>query len=183
MSRRLGILIRDLVEALVLAVLLYVGLQLVVQNSVVEGHSMEPNFADRELLLVNKLAYRWAPPSRGDVIVFYAPDAPGKEFIKRVIGLPGEVVEIRGGLVHLNGRVFSEPWEPITDRMPFGPYRVPEGQVFVLGDNRPNSNDSRTWGGDGGALSLSSVVGKVWLRLWPRDRWGVVHAASPAAGH
>lgn len=140
---------------------------------------MEPNFVDRQWLLVNKLAYRFGKPRRGDVIVFDAPEGPEKEFIKRVIGLPGETVTIRGGGVSIDGRPIAEPWLPRRDRAGFGPFTVPSDHYFVLGDNRPNSNDSRTWGQHGAALRRDKIIGKAWLSVWPRQAWGVVDAGGP----
>lgn len=176
---RAGALLRDLVEALVLAAVLFLVLQFALQNTIVEGSSMEPNFVDREWLLVNKLAYRLGEPKRGDVIVFHAPEAEGKEFIKRVIALPGETVRIRNGAVYVDDRPLEEEWAPIKDTSAFGPFTVPEGQLFVLGDNRPTSNDSRTWNGAGGGLDQAQVIGKAWLVVWPREAWGFVRSDSP----
>lgn len=171
-------MLRDILEAVLLAAVLYAVLQFAVQNTIVEGSSMVPNFADQEWLLVNKLAYRWATPQRGDVIVFYAPEQAKKEFIKRVIGLPGETVEIRGGVVRIDGRPLAEPWAPVADRSSFGPFHVPAGEYFMLGDNRPSSNDSRSWGVTGAGLASDRIIGKAWLRLWPRERMGFISAAA-----
>jgi signal peptidase I len=178
-SVRAGALLRDILEAVVLAAVLFFVLQFVFQNTIVEGQSMEPNFVDRQWLLVNKLAYRFGAPARGDVIVFDAPEGEDKEFIKRVIGLPGESVTMRDGVVAINSRPIAEPWLPRRDGTHFGPFIVPPNQYFVLGDNRPNSNDSRTWGHVGAALAADRIVGKAWLSIWPRQVWGVVHADGP----
>jgi signal peptidase I len=137
---------------------------------------MEPNFVDGQRLLVNKLAYRWSVPERGDVIVFHAPERPGKDFIKRVIALPGDKVAIKDGQVLVNDEEFTEPWRPIVAAGSFGPYVVPEGHYFVLGDNRPNSNDSRAWSQ---ALPASAVVGEVVLSIWPAELIGPVSASGP----
>jgi len=179
-SVRAGAVLRDILEAAVLAAVLFVVLQFALQNTIVEGASMEPNFIDREWLLVNKLAYRWSDPARGDVIVFDSPETEDKEFIKRVIGLPGETVAIRRGAVHIDGRPIDEPWRPIRDAGSYGPFTVPDGSYFVLGDNRPNSNDSRTFNGVGGALPRAAIVGKAWLVVWPFAAWGFVQADGPS---
>lgn len=176
---RVGAVIRDIVEAAVLAVMLFLVLQFAFQNTIVEGSSMEPNFVDREWLLVSKLSYRLSEPRRGDVIVFWAPDQESKEFIKRIVGLPGETVTVRKGTVLIDDRPLDEPWAPILDGTSFGPYRVPDGQYFVLGDNRPKSNDSRTWNGSGGALEGDRIIGKAWLSVWPPETWGLVAGRSP----
>ena len=179
---RLGAVARDILEAILLAVILFGLLQLGLQNTIVDGPSMEPNFVNQQWLLVNKLAYRRAEPRRGDVIVFRAPDGSGKEFIKRVIALPGETVALRHGRVFIDGAEIPETWSPRRDNSAFGPYVVPPGQLFVLGDNRPNSNDSRTWVPDGSGLDRGRIIGRAWLSIWPTNRWGrVAHVRSAPA--
>jgi signal peptidase I len=173
---RLGAALRDILEAVVLAVAIFVALQFVIQNTVVEGNSMEPNFVDGERLLVNKLGYRFSEPQRGDVIVFHAPGYENKDFIKRVIGLPGDSIAIRDGLVSVNGQVLDEPWLPAVGLDSYGPYTVPDEQYFVMGDNRPHSNDSRSWEQ---ALPRENIVGKVWLSVWPLEAWGIVGTDRP----
>jgi signal peptidase I len=182
---RLGALLRDLIEAAVLALVLFLVLQFALQNTIVEGSSMEPNFVDREWLLVSKIAYRIGEPQRGDVIVFHSPEEPEKDFIKRLIAFPGERVEMREGRTLIDGQPLDEPWAPSFDTTRFGPFEVPEGQYFVLGDNRARSNDSRSWNqGAGAGLASDQVVGKAWVSVWPRETWGVVKADAPgpAAG-
>ena len=188
LASRLGGFLRDLIEAVVLAVVLFFALQYVVQNTVVEGSSMHPNFVNREHLLVNKLAYRRSEPMRGDVVVFRSDEPSGKEFIKRVIGLPGDTVELREGAVYIDGQPLAEPWLPIVDESDFPPYQVPLGHYFVLGDNRANSNDSRVFGTGYGtqgfeehAVPEQLIVGKVWLSVWPMDTWGIVEAGGQTA--
>ncbi|MBK7779980.1 MAG: signal peptidase I [Ardenticatenia bacterium] len=183
LGQRIGTLVRDILEAAVLAVGLFLALQYSLQNTVVEGDSMEPNFVDRQWLLVSKLAYRNHPPERGDVIVFHAPDQPGQDFIKRVVGLPGETVRLQQGRVSIDGRLLPEPWSPRFDSEDFGPYTVPPDSVFVLGDNRRVSNDSRRWEGIGAALANRQIVGEAWLTVWPPELWGSANpvAASAAA--
>lgn len=171
---------RELREAVGLALIVFLALTFALQHAVVEGESMLPNFERGERLLVNKLAFRWRAPARGDVVVFHAPGGLNKEFIKRVVGLPGERVEIRDGLVYVNGQLLDEPWQPIRDHTAFPPYVVPPGQVFVLGDNRPNSNDSRTWGG---GLPIQRIVGRAWLCIWPPERFGLVARPRRSTGH
>lgn len=178
LGQRLGRLARDLLEAVALAAVLYLALQISLQNTVVEGNSMEPNFVDRQWLLVNKLAYRWSLPERGDVVVFHAPELPGQDFIKRVVGLPGEEVAIRQGRVYIDGRLLAEPWGPRFDDEDFGPLTVPAGSVFVLGDHRRVSNDSRRWEGTGAALSQEAIIGEAWLSVWPPTLWGAANAAA-----
>ena len=176
---KLGSILRDVLEAVALAAVLFLVLQFVIQNTVVDGPSMEPNFHDRQWVLVNKLAYRWSEPQRGDVIVFEAPDASGKEFIKRVIALPGETVSLREGQVRIDGVPLNEPWLPLADHSAFGPYTVPDGAVFVLGDNRPQSNDSRSWLGGSSALDSERIIGKAFVSIWPTEAWGIIKTDSP----
>ena len=169
-------LLKELAETAVLALVIFVMLRLVVQNFRIEGHSMEPNLHDGQFLIVDKVSYRLHEPQRGDVIVFLAPPTPGKDFIKRVIGLPGEKVEIREGVVLIDGRPFTEPYVAYVGSRSWGPQRVKPGELFVLGDNRPSSNDSRQWG----MLPREKVIGKAWLSYWPPQQWGFVPHVSYA---
>lgn len=143
-----------------LAIFFFVYIFLV-QPHRVKGDSMLPNFLDGELLLTEKIAYRFGTPQRGDVIVFRA---PGKnvDFIKRIIGLPGESVRIEDGVVYVNGNKISEPYETQTTQGN-ETIIVPFEQYFVLGDNRGASSDSRSFG----TISVDSLRGKVWLVYWP----------------
>jgi signal peptidase I len=182
-SHRIGAVVRDLLEAVGLAVILFVGLQLLVQNTVVKGVSMVPNYTSDQRLLVSKLTYRLREPQRGDVIVFHAPGLTAEDFIKRIIGLPGETVSMRNGITYINGKPLPEPWSPVPDLTPFGPFTVPPGDYFVMGDNRPNSNDSRTWQVGGEALTRDRIVGPVWISVWPPAAWGVARADGPGPVH
>ncbi|GIQ68668.1 signal peptidase I [Xylanibacillus composti] len=143
--------------------------------TVVSGPSMEPNFYDKERLIVNKIIYDIREPRRGEVIVFHAPEH--KDFIKRIIALPGETVQVDGDRIYINGQLLDEPYieEEIAkakangmryNRLAdFSPTEVPEGTVFVLGDNRPNSKDSRF--GDVGFIAYDQIVGRADLVFWP----------------
>lgn len=130
---------------------------------------MEPSFVDKEFVLVNRLAYRFGQPAQGDVIVFSLPNDPNKEYIKRVIGLPGDRVEISGRQVIVNGEVLFEPYIA-ADPLYTGSWTVPEGSLFVLGDNRNNSTDSHVWG----PVDMNHAIGKAMLIYWPPERWGLV---------
>jgi signal peptidase I len=140
----------------------------------VEGTSMMPALQDQERVFINKFLYRFGLGNveRGDTVVFWFPGDPTKSFIKRIIGLPGDTVDVRGGVVYLNGRPLAEPYVPeeYRDRGSVGPVRVPEGQFFVLGDHRSSSNDSRNWG----PVPKDSIYGKAVFAYWPLDRLGVV---------
>ncbi len=160
--------VREVVEAVIIAVLLFALLQSTVQNTVVEGHSMEPNLADGQRLLVNKVAYWIGEPQRGDIVVIESPEGTGKKLIKRIIGLPGEAVEIRRGRVYIDGEPLLEPYHPYLGSRSYPPRRVGPDEYFVLGDNRDSSGDSRVWG----TVSRDRLIGRAWISLWPPDRWG-----------
>ena len=165
----------------VIAVAVFIGLRVTVQTFVVIGTSMQPNFWDEQRLLVSKVVYRLHTPERGDVVIFRPPRNPDVPYIKRIIGLPGEYVEMKDGqvLIHQpDGNVIelNEPYikEPairnhVSDI-------IPEGEYFVLGDNRNDTNDSRNgWMADGDA-----IIGKAWLSIWPPDLWGMAANYPPA---
>ena len=166
----------DVIETLLLSVILFLGINAVTARIRVDGSSMEPTLHNGEFIVVNKLAYRFGNPQTGDVIVFHFPRDPEQEYIKRVIGLPGDQVEIVDRLVFLNGSPIQEPY--IAAPPNYGPasWSVPEGSLFVLGDNRNNSSDSRTWG----TVPLEYVVGKAFLVYWPPTDWGIIEHISPA---
>ncbi|MFQ5855012.1 MAG: signal peptidase I [Anaerolineae bacterium] len=160
-------LLRDIVEAGAMALFLFVLLQATVQNTVVEGQSMEPNLMDGQRLLVNKLAYRFGEPARGDIVVIKSPRGTREKLIKRIVGLPGEMIELRGGRVYINGRQIEEYYHPNVGMRPFPPTVIPPDHYFLLGDNRDHSGDSRVWG----SVSNDLIIGRVWVSLWPPDRW------------
>jgi signal peptidase I len=139
--------------------------------------SMEPTLKIGDRVLVNKLSYQWSDIERGDLIVFARPDLPAgaeaavKDLIKRVVGLPGETIEARDGEIYVDGRKISEPYLPsgsISDNLP--PTEVPAGKVFVMGDNRGNSRDSRILG----PIDLDSVHGRAFVRIWPVGELGLL---------
>jgi signal peptidase I len=158
------LLMRDLVFALLVAALFVV---FVVQPVKVEGTSMLPRLHDGERIFVNKLVYyHWPKLDRGDIVVFWFPDDPDKSYIKRVIGLPGEIVEVRGGRIQINGQELNEPYlDPQLNvgRMTLAPALVKPHYYFVMGDNRDNSSDSRIWG----QVPEKYIYGKALLRYWP----------------
>lgn len=176
--------IREVGETIILTLVIFFLIQTVIRNFRVVGTSMVNNLHDGQYLIIDKLSYSplvanllgLGGPQRGDVIVFEPPNRPGEDYVKRIIGLPGEKVEIRAGQVYINGRPLAEPFQPLpgTYTMP-NPVIVPEGQVFVLGDNRNNSNDSHNWG----TLPLDKIVGRAWLSYWPPDEWGVIPRDEP----
>lgn len=150
------------------AVLVFLALQLwVVQGYRVYGSCMEPNLCTGERLLGSKLALLQGI-HRGDVVVFRPPHQPDTAYVKRVIGLPGEVIEIRHSRVFIDGRELKEPYLQRAWHDDRPPQRIGADRVFVLGDNRDNSNDSRMWG----ELPIRNISAKAWLRYWPPERIG-----------
>lgn len=134
---------------------------------------MEPNFEEGQRVLVNKVVYSFHEPERGDVIIFHPPpphDSKTTPFIKRIIGLPGETIEIKNGAVYVNGSQLHEPYIDEPPSYTFPEYKIPEDNYFVLGDNRNKANDSHT----GWTVPRQNIIGKAWLSIWPPDRWGVV---------
>lgn len=193
-----GRAVREIVETLLLAALIFFAVRLVVLNFKVDGASMLPNLQNEEMLLVNKNAYRsfdfdwipgvaagdddsgddgfypFSPPERGDIVVFDPPAQSNKPYIKRIIGLPGETVTFGGGSVFVNGTLLEEPY--IIEETDCEPRRevcevlVPDGEIFVLGDNRTNSSDSRVFG----PVPVGNVIGKAWFAYWPPANAGLV---------
>jgi signal peptidase I len=161
--------LRDIFFAAVTAILIVV---FVVQPVKVEGTSMQPHLADQERIFVNKFVYHFSEISRGDIVVFWFPKDPTKSFIKRVIGLPTERVEIRRGEVFINGTRLVEPYvrPAYFDYSSVGPLVVAEGSYFVLGDHRNSSNDSRNWG----FVPKENIFGKAVFRYWPVTKLGVI---------
>jgi len=139
----------------------------------VQGASMEPLLHDEERIVVNKFVYRFRSVERGDVVVFWYPRDPSVSFIKRVVGLPGDVVEIRQGVLHVNGRRVEEHYVAgrFRDGDDYPPTEVRRGYYFVLGDHRNSSNDSRSWG----EVPERYIYGKAFFRFWPLGRLGLIH--------
>jgi signal peptidase I len=159
----------DILETLVLSVVLFVGINYITARIRVDGSSMEPTLHSGQLVLVNRLAYKLGEPGRGDVIVFYFPRDPDQEYIKRLVGLPGDYVQIQEGQVLVNGTPLDEPYIAAPPAYT-GEWQVPEGQYFVLGDNRNNSSDSHQWG----MVPTEFVIGKALAIYWPPTDWQIV---------
>ena len=195
---RAGKFVWELIQTVALTLLIFLAMRAVIQNFKVEGTSMEPTLRSNEFLIVNKATYTrvdgtpiervissrepgapvflFGEPSRGDIVVFRFPAQPDKDFIKRIIGVPGDTIEIRNGRVILNGTPQDEPYisrEPSYDT----PRTVvPPGNYFVLGDNRPNSSDSHVWG----FVPADNLIGKAWFAYWPPSDWGPLGQAAYA---
>jgi signal peptidase I len=189
---RIGLVLWDITQTVGLALLIFFSIRVVAQNFKVEGASMEPTLHNGQFLIILKAAYaridgtplerlvvRSSPngapvflfggPERGDIAVFRSPTPPERDFIKRVVAVPGDLIEVRDGRVYLNGELQTEPYirGPANYQSP--PQVVPRGEYFVLGDNRSNSSDSHVWG----FLPAANLIGKAWLTYWPPQQWGV----------
>lgn len=159
----------DVLETLVLAVVLYFGINAVSARVRVDGFSMRPTLQDGEYILINKLAYKLGEPMRGDIVVFVFPVNPEEDLIKRIIGLPGDTITVQDGVLSINGVVVNEPYisaPPAYD----GTWQVSEGELFVLGDNRNDSRDSHQWG----LLPVENVIGRAVLIYWPPEEWRII---------
>lgn len=168
-------LTREILIAALIIVALFLALRFTLQSYEVKGSSMEPNIYEGQYFLVNKAVYFFRSPHRGDVVVCHRPikseDVYIKSedvYIKRVIGLPGETIEITKGKVYINGEPLEEPYleEFMHD---YHRCEIPDNHYFVLGDNRDGSSDSRAWG----PVPEGYIVGKAWLCYWPSSEWGL----------
>jgi len=195
-------LIRELIETVLLALLIFLVLQFSVQNFRVEGSSMQPTLTEGQYLLVNKIVYLrisreslanllpWVDgdeneslfafhqPERGAVIVFHFPRDPARDFVKRVIGVPGDVVEIQRGKVLVNGVALDEPYITRLDTRTIGRLTVPPDSFYVLGDNRRASNDSRDWG----FVPVENVIGRAWVSYWPPENFNILSVFTQPLG-
>ena len=172
--RRGNIAILDALEPVVLAFAIFMMVYLFLfQPHKVDGNSMYPNFHDREYILTDKISYQRGDPQRGDVVVFHAPPPYTSDFIKRIVGMPGETVMVQAGYVYVNGQKLQEMYLPdtyATTEKSFlregVPYKIPDSYYMVFGHNRGYSSDSREWG----PISKKAIVGKAMFRYWPMDR-------------
>lgn len=176
-ERRSGALrfILDIVETLILSVVLFAVINAVSARIRVDGASMQPTLETGEFVIVNKLAYMLGKVQIGDVIVFHFPRDPEQEYIKRVIGLPGDKVTVQDGIVSVNGQPLDEDYIAAPPAYE-STWEVPSDSLFVLGDNRNNSSDSHNWG----PVPLDYVVGKAVFVYWPPTRWGMLEEPSTA---
>jgi len=163
-------IVREVIETAIMTVVIFLLVRMAFQNFRIEGQSMEANLHHGQFLIVSKLVYYLHPPERGDVVVFHSPQNPRKDFIKRVVGLPGEDVEMREGAVYVNGVRVHETYISNPGNRSWGPEVVGEFEYFVLGDNRANSSDSRSWG----MLDGDAIIGKAWVSYWPPRTLGPV---------
>jgi len=160
--------LREVLIVIAVAIAVFVVSRTAIQSFVIVGISMEPSFEEGQRLLINKAVYRFREPARGDVIVFHPPHNQ-PDYIKRIIALPGDTVEIKGEAVYVNGSQLYEPYieDPPSYTLP--QTEIPDNNYFVLGDNRNNSNDSHNdW-----TVKRKDIIGKAWLSIWPPSEWGL----------
>lgn len=161
-----------LIIVIAVAAALFIN-NVIIINSYVPSGSMESTIMTGSRMFGLRVTYWFSDPQRGDIIVFKYPDDPSQDFVKRVIGLPGDTVEIKQGVTYVNGEVLDEPYLNETPaKLDFGPYEVPEGCYFVMGDNRNNSNDSRKWKNT--YVPRDYILGKAMFCYWPFNRIGVL---------
>lgn len=152
-------LLQTIIPALLIAILIHLFLA---QATRVEGQSMEPTLFGRQRLIIEQLSYRMHPPQRDDIVVIRVPGFD-ELLIKRVIGLPGDTLAIKQGVVFINGKPLDEPFVNGQPRGSYPTMKIPDGYIFVMGDNRNNSNDSRSFG----PVAIENIVGHAWMRYWP----------------
>ena len=174
-ARRSHVL-REIVETVLLTAAIFLVVNAATGRFRIEGDSMEPNLHNGEYVLIDKVSYLLHPPERGDVVVFTPPNNE-RDYIKRVIGLPGDTVEIKGGQVYVNGVVLDEPYLKNLIHTDMPARAVEKGRYFVMGDNRNNSSDSRAFG----TITPQSIVGRAWLVYWPPSDWSTVPHHTYAA--
>ncbi|MFV1948389.1 MAG: signal peptidase I [Anaerolineales bacterium] len=169
----LGVLV-DILETLLLSVVLFFLINALSARIKIDGSSMEPNLHHGEFVIVSKINYRIGEPERGDVVVFDFPRNITQEYIKRIVGLPGEQIRIEDGNVYVNGLLLTEPYL-MKDPHYEGEWVVPENALFVLGDNRNNSSDSHNWG----MVPMENVIGEALLVYWPPSEWRLINGTNP----
>ena len=183
--KQLGAFLLDIFETLVIALSIFLIVYLfLMQPHQVNGQSMIPNFESGDYVLTDKISYRLGEPQRGDVVVFHAPSSAhcpqgtGCDFIKRVVGLPGELIEIKNSQIFVNSESLGEVYIPDEFQTEAGSFTknksvsLGDNQYFVVGDNRPHSSDSRVWG----PIDKSMIVGKAFFRYWPPETMGVIES-------
>ena len=188
-------LVRELIETVILALMIFLALQISIQNFRVEGPSMEPTLEEGQYLIANKLVYlrfnpsglrsllpfvddgddedvfAFHPPRRGEVIIFKFPQDPSRDFVKRVIAVPGDTLEVKDNVLYVNGVELDNAPVRTTQKENI-PSEVPPDHYFVMGDNRRSSLDSRDWG----PVPSELLIGRGWVSYWPLDRWNLLQA-------
>ena len=169
---------REIIETIALTVFIFIVIHFTVQNYLVDGISMQPGLQNGEYVLVNKVAYVFHAPERGDVIVFEWPVDTTKNLIKRVVGLPGDKIVLTGSTVTVDGVTLNEPYISAPLNFSGKELTVPANDYFVMGDNRPDSDDSRTWG----FLPRNYIIGKAVMIYWPFNHWQIINTYPSVYG-
>ena len=165
--------IKEILGMLTLVIIIFLLLKLVVGSYAVISQSMEPGLQMGQRLLVNKIAYNFDQPDRGDIVYYKTPEGEHDQ-LKRVIGISGDIVEIKNRCVYINGIRITEPYVKNAPAYTLESYQVPINHFFILGDNRSNSNDSSS----GWTVPRENILGKAWLYTWPPDKWGSINNYS-----
>ncbi|PIR65186.1 MAG: signal peptidase I [Candidatus Pacebacteria bacterium CG10_big_fil_rev_8_21_14_0_10_36_11] len=186
-SQKVGSFFTDLMETVVISASIFLIVYLFfLQPHQVNGQSMVPNFQNGEYVLTDKISYKIGNPKRGDIVVFHAPEAAhcaqgtGCDFIKRILAVPGDTLEVKNNAIYVNGKQLPEPYIPADFKVlpgnytKNGPVVMGPNNYFASGDNRPYSSDSRTWG----PITKQDIVGKVFFRYWPPAVMGPIHSAT-----
>jgi signal peptidase I len=184
MLRRIGTFFLDILEVIVFAIAIFLFVYLLLlQPHKIKGDSMQPNFPNGEYLLTDKVSYRFREPKRGEIIVFEPPQVQGEEFIKRIVGLPGELVSVKEGSVFINGQRLNEDYLASGVITLSGNYLeegeevlIPQNEFAVMGDNRLHSSDSRAWG----FVPKDNITGRAWVIYWPIVKAGPVEEVQYA---
>jgi signal peptidase I len=159
---------RQALITVMLALLLFFTINASLQASIVEDVSMLPTLVAGQRIIIVKIFYYFSEPKRGDIIIVHPPIDQEREFVKRLVGLPGDTIEVKDHLVYVNNISLNEPYLKDRPAYSYGPFTVPDNNYFLLGDNRNNSADSHlNW-----TVTRDEIVGKAWLRIWPPDKWG-----------
>ncbi len=172
-AKRAGSLVFEVIKVVLISLAIILPIRyFLVQPFYVQGASMEPNFYDKEYLIINEIGYRLESPKRGEVVILKDPEDRKVYFIKRLIGLPGDKLEVKQGRVYINDELLEETYIQNFSNDYYGPVNLKRDEYFVMGDNRNNSYDSRRLG----PIQRSDIIGKVWLRGWPLDRFNTFNA-------
>lgn len=168
---KIGGFVREFLESILIAAVITAFIFIFIGRPFwIPSESMQPTLNPHDRVIAVKLGYFFQAPRRGDIVCFYYPVDPKQVFVKRLIGLPGDTVEVRNGLAIVNGVPLNEPYVKFPGGPDWGPKKVPEGQYFMLGDNRANSGDSRFWG----FLPRKNFIGRAMLRFWPLNQAGII---------
>ncbi len=163
-------LLRDIGITILIALAVFCLLRVSLQGYMVRGSCMLPGIEDQDWVMVSKAAYFFSTPHHGDVVILQPPFETDHPYIKRVIALPGDTIEVKDGKVYLNGILLTEPYIAESPRYILPAQEIPEDEYFVLGDNRNNAQDSHVWG----SVPRENIIGKVWFIYWPPKHWQVV---------